>query len=391
MGSMGEEHNIEPAGTGQGSASGPDPDASGASTPPSGPAASSSERGGAPIAAEDTKAGSPKAMTPGQRLAAKRGKKAQQKQEFKADLKRREDEQRDEEEEEAQRIFGGPRPYTGPDPVQEAAQDFTGYMQGHRAAIVIAVVLVLAVGFGVVLGRSYVATGSAEQAALLATAIEIQNAQVDATNDSGKDADDKPVFKSEADRARKAAEAFAAAAKNEPRSLAAGWAKLGEGSALMRLGKAGEAAPLFAATFQAQNEHPALAALALEGQALALEAKGDAAQAVKQLEELKSFAQGSYKDVAEYHIARIKLAQGEREAATNLLKGLYDRLSQTAEGAPKNRYLKSEVELRLGEIDSSLVPAGGSEAQQFSPEEIQRLIQQLQQQQKNKPAGAGQE
>jgi hypothetical protein len=43
--------------------------------------------------------------------------------------------------------------------------------------------------------------------------------------------------------------------------------------------------------------------------------------------------------------------------------------------------------VRLAEIDSSLVPAGSGEAQQFSQEEIQRLIQQLQQQQGHAPQG----
>ena len=93
--------------------------------------------------------------------------------------------------------------------------------------------------------------------------------------------------------------------------------------------------------------------------------------------------------MAEYHLARIKLARGDREAAKTLLKGVYDRLGSPAEGAPKSRFLKGEVEVRLAELDSSLVPAGGG-GQEFSPEEIQRLIQQLQQK-GGMPPGAGHE
>ena len=121
-------------------------------------------------------------------------------------------------------------------------------------------------------------------------------------------------------------------------------------------------------------------ARALEGLGIALEAAGKADDAQKRFEELKGFDDGSHKDLAEYHLARLKLAKGDRDGAKTILKEVYDRLNAPAEGAPRSRFLKGEVEARLAELDSSLVPAGGSEAQQFSQEEIQRLIQQLQQQ-----------
>jgi hypothetical protein len=335
------------------------------------------------------KPGDAKGLTPGQRLAAKRNKKAQQKQDFKAELKRQEEQERADEEAEAERVMGVARAPAGPDAVQEAARDFSSYVHDHRNNIVGGVLLLVVVGLAVVLGRSYLATGSAEQAKLLSTAIEIANAQVDSANTEGKNSEGKPVFKSETDRASKAAEAFASAIKSAPDSTAAHWAKLAQGSVLTLAGKAGEAVPLFAATYTGRSsDQTALGALALEGQVIALEAAGKVDEALKQLEQLKKYDDGAYKDLAEYHQARFKLASGDRDAAKTLLKGVYDRLGSPAEGAPKSRFLKGEVEVRLAELDSSLVPAGGG-AQEFSPEEIQRLIQQLQQQQGGAPAGAG--
>src|SRR6185436_6325543 len=105
-------------------------------------------------------------------------------------------------------------------------------------------------------------------------------------------------------------------------------------------------------------------------QVIALESSGKLDEALKQLEQLKKYDDGAYKDLAEYHLARFKLASGDRDAAKTLLKGVYDRLGSPAEGAPKSRFLKGEVEVRLAELDSSLVPAGGG-AQEFSQEEIQ--------------------
>jgi tetratricopeptide (TPR) repeat protein len=320
-----------------------------------------------------------KALTPGQRLALKRDKKAQLKKDFKAELKRDEEAEAEREQEEAERVLGYRRPAPPPDTVQEVASEFTGYVQGHRGRIVSVVLGVIALGFAVVLGRTYMSSGSAEQAQRLASAIEIANAPLDPADDDGKGEDDKPVFKSAADRAAKASEAFASAAKLEPDSLAAGWARLGQAGTLLGAGKADQAVPLFQASLAAHKDDLVVSARALEGLAIALEASGKGEEARKRFEELKGFDGGAHKDLAEYHLARLKLAKGDRDGAKALLKDLYDRLSAPAEGAPRSRFLKSEVEARLAELDSSLVPAGGSEAQQFSPEEIQRLIQQLQQ------------
>ncbi len=377
---MGNENNMEPTPEKPGAAPGTDEEAAEAQASASG-AQPAPDR--APLPDEKTRG---RGLTPGQRLAAKRDKKAQQKQDFKAELKRKEDEEQEKEQEEAERVLGYRREVTTPDAQQETAANVTHYVQDHSRRLVGGVLAVVAIGLAVVFGRDLLTAGSAEQARLLATALEIANAQVDASDDDGKNEQGKPVFKSDKDRATKAVEAFAAAVKSDPGSRAGGFAKIAQGGQLVSLGKADEAAPLFAAAFGAEKERPGVAALALEGEGIALEAAGKADQAEKRFEQLKTFDDSAHKDVAEYHLARLKLAQGDREAAKVLLKGVYDRLGSPAEGAPKSRYLKGEVEVRLAELDSSLVPAGGGEAQQFSQEEIQRLIQQLQMQQQGKGA-----
>jgi tetratricopeptide (TPR) repeat protein len=375
MGSMGNENNMEPTPQKPGTDPEQGEDAAEPEASASGPEPA---RDREPLPDEKTRG---RGLTPGQRLAAKRDKKAQQKQDFKADLKRKDEEEQAQEQEEAERVLGYRREVSAPDVQQEAAANVTHYVQDHSGRLVAGVLAVVAVGLLVVFGRDFLMAGSAEQAGLLAKALEIANAQVDANDDDGKNEQGKPVFKSEKERATKAAEAFAAAVKSDPKSQAGSFAKIAQGGQLVSLGKPEQAAPLFASAFGAEKERPGVAALALEGEGIALEAAGKAGEAEKRFEQLKSFDDSAHKDVAEYHLARLKLAKGDREAAKVLLKGVYDRLGSPAEGAPKSRYLKGEVEVRLAELDSSLVPAGGGEAQQFSQEEIQRLIQQLQQQQ----------
>ncbi len=321
-----------------------------------------------------------KGLTPGQRLAAKKAQKAVEKREFKEELKRKDEVEREEETAEAQRILGqGPSGPIAPDNVQRAAGDFTEFVQVNRGRILGGIALVVVGALSFIGLRGVLGQGSAEQGTAIAQALEIESAPIDPDNTSGKNEDGKPVFKSREERSQKAAAAFAAAAQSKPDSVAAGWAQLAEATAKLELGDASASEAAFKRVLDAHKGNIALETRALEGVAIATEATGKAEDAAKRYEDLKRLDQ----DSAEYHLARIKLEKGDREGAKTLLKGVYDRLSNRTEGGPPSRYLKSEVESRLAEIDSTLVDKGtsGSDGQQFSQEELQRLIEQLRQQQ----------
>jgi hypothetical protein len=379
---MGDDNNLEPERN--------DSEPQG-STPPG----SADEGEGAASAASaglrGSEAQSLKGLTPGQRLAAKKAQKSVDKREFKAELKRKEDDARAEEQAEAQRFMAAPPEPELPDEVQKVAGDFSEFVQTNRGRILGGIAAVVLGSLAFIVIRNQLGTGSREQAALLTSAIEVANAGVDPDNTTGKTEDGKPVFKSREDRAKKAAEAFAVAAKDPADSVAAGWAKLGEAAVQVTNGQAAKAEPLYKAVTEQQAAQPALAVRAIEGRGIAEEAAGKADDAAKRYDELKALD----KDLSEYHLARLKLAKGDRDGAKTLLKGVYDRLSNRAEGTPPSRYLKGEVEVRLSELDSSLVDKGasGSDGEQFSQEELQRLIQQLQQQQQKggSPAGSGAE
>jgi len=363
---MGEENNLEPERT-DSERDTPESDAESSDS-----AAESPAESGAPAAA------SSKGLSPGQRLAAKKAQKAVEKREFKEEIKRKEEETRAKEQAEAERFLSPPSEPALPDEVQKVAGNFSDFVQTHRGRIVggVAAAIIGALAFiGI---RAQLRSGSSEQAGLLAAALDTASAQIDADDTDGKSDDGKPVFKSREDRESKASEAFAVAAKNRPGSLAAAWAQLGQAAEEVAGGQAVKAEPLYQSVYQSHADHPLLRARALEGLALTAEAQGKSDEAIKRYEELKS----ADKDFAEYHLARLKLEKGDREGAKTLLKGVYDRLSDRSEGAPPSRFLKNEVEVRLSELDSSLVDKGtsGEGGQQFSPEELQRLIEQLRQQ-----------
>jgi len=340
-------------------------------TPPASRAAATSNSGSA--------SGKAVALTPGQRLAAKKAQKAVDKREFKEEIKRTEEEARLKEQEEADRLLGRARPEPElPAEVEQAARTFSDFIQDHRGRIlggVAAALALAAVWFG---AQRFMRSGAAEHAEQLATALEIANAGLDPDDTDGTTDDGKPVFKTEQARATKALAAFEQVSKGD--DDAAVWATLGAAASEIQLGKFAEARKRFQRVFDAHGKEPQLAARALEGVGLSYEGEGKPDDALKSYEQLKSI-EGN-KELSEYHVARIKLAKGDREGGKTLLKALYDQLNAPSEGAAPSRFLKSEVEVRLAEIDSKLVDKGssvdGSGPEQFSEEQMQRLIEQLQ-------------
>jgi len=358
----------------------PEPEAKEPVTPPPEPLSSDAE-------AADIVAGKVQGTTPGQRLAAKKALKATQKRDFKVELKREQEEQRIKEQEEADRLLGRAPPSAAlPQSVDRAAGTFTHFLQDNRSRILLGAGALIAAA-GLVLGlQRFLSSGAAEQAAELGRALDLVKAPVDADDADGKSDDGKPLFKSEAERAAKVAAAFGDVIKADEEGAATTWAKLGQGAAQLALGKFDEARASFKSAGGGTDDAPEQAARVVEGDAVALEAQGKVDEALKGFEQLQAIA--GQKELGEYHVARLRLAKGDREGAKALLKSLYDALSAVKEDSAPSPYLKSEVELRLAEIDSSLVDLGSSaqQPQQFSDEQLQRLLQQLQN--KGKAPGA---
>jgi len=323
----------------------------------------------APIAAPPV---SPKAMTPGQRLAARKASKAKRKAELKgtADTP-------------VEEIAGE---------VEKAAAEFTDFWGENQKRILIGIGAFLVVSIGVLLWSRQADSSAAAEADALYAAVELTEAEVDADNASEGSKTEDPVFASAADRAKAAVESFAALQRKYGGSEAAAWGLLGEGAAQLDLGASDKAKEAFENALKQVGDRPALAARALEGLALASEQAGNSEAALGKLDELGKLADGQYRDLAEYHTARLKLAKGERDAAKDLLKGVYDRLSAPEPGTPAYPYLKGQVELSLMELDSSLVDkasmgAGGGFGGPggMTQEQLQQLLQQLQQKQQGSP------
>jgi tetratricopeptide (TPR) repeat protein len=328
-------------------------------------------------------------LTPGQRLAAKKAQKAVEKREFKEDLRRQEEVKRQQEQEEADRLMGrAPADVALPESVERVAGTFTHTLQDNRGRILGGVVAAIAIAAIVIGAQRLMRSGAAEEAAQLGVALELANAPIDAEDADGQTDDGKPLFKSEQARAEKALAAFDKVAKESEDRPAGRWATLGAAAVQVELGKYEEARARFQGVYDAEAKEPSLAGRALEGVAIALEGAGKIEEAVKTLEKLKDVP--GNRELANFQLARIKLAKGDREGGKSMLKALYDQLNTPSEGSAPSPYLKAEVEVRLAELDSTLVDKGSSagDPQQFSQEQIQKLLEQLQRDKGQSGAGS---
>jgi len=332
-----------------------------------------------------------KGMTPGQRLAAKKAQKAGKKRDLKEEIKQREQEAQEKAQAESNAVL--PVEPALPEEVQQVARDFSDFAHEKQGWILGGLAAFVVISALVIIASRFASSGNAEAAEALEAALETSTALIDAENKTGKTEDGKPVFASRADRNKKSIEAFASVAKKFGDDKVGVWAKLGEAGAQVQAGAYDKARALYEGVYNAHKSDAVIGARALEGLAVSLEALDKRDEAMKRYEELKTLGSNDYtKNTAEYHVARLQLAKGDREAAKKLLKGLYDRLSERAEGEPESKFLKGEVEIRLAEIDSSLVDKGttSNAGESFSQEQLQQLLQQLKMK-GTLPGGAGAE
>ena len=193
------------------------------------------------------------------------------------------------------------------------------------------------------------------------------------------------TFPSVAAQAEAAAERFGKAA-SELNGVHAAWARLGQGAALLQLGKLEEARKAFEAALDASgNDVPHVRAGALEGLAHVAEAEEKWDEATNRYEALGKVAVGRYRPLSELGLARVEAAREEREAAVGRLKKLLARLDGSGEGSggPVHLpYIRDRAEAALRSLDPSYAPAprvlGGGGG--ISQEQLQRLLEQIRRQ-----------
>ena len=123
---------------------------------------------------------------------------------------------------------------------------------------------------------------------------------------------------------------------------------------------------------------------AIEGAGFAKEGKGDQAGALASFKDLQSIEAKGYKELGQYHEARVLAAQGNKDKAKELLKAVRDKLqAPQPDGSKPFRFLEAMVDRKLAEIDPTAVPKAAAAAApgggaQLTPEQIEMLKKQFQ-------------
>lgn len=293
--------------------------------------------------------------------------------------------------------------------VQKRAMWLSEWIDNNKRTVLIALGVVAALLVVAWVGIALMQNSHAAAAKELWKAVETATARIRSENapsfDEANLNDSKDeTFTSIRARAEKAKGLFHQVVASHASTKAAAWAELGEGASLLDLGKSADARAVFQKAMQDAGDNPIIIWRAIEGIGFSYEQEGKWHDAEQRYHELSTAGGGNFKGIAEYHLARMYLAQGDTNRAKETLKGLVEKIRAVETSAGPNvqgsTYVQNQSEIRLMELDSAALPrrarggmgapGGGAPGgqQQMSQEEIQELIRQLQAKQK-KQGGPG--
>ncbi len=259
----------------------------------------------------------------------------------------------------------------------------------------------VAVGVGLAgfLGyRAFTENAAVGAGALLQEAVEAANAPVEAEPADGPEANDDTLsFPTATARDEAALAAYQRVISEHGDTEAAAFARLGAARALVSLGRADEARPLFQAAADRGGANGTIGLQALEGIGFLQEAADDLAGAQATYEQLGLLADRRFEPVSKYHLARLQIARGEDDAARTALRELVSELRSSGEDAPEPEfpYVLAQAEMRLRELDPSTAAAtpsfggGGAGAGADLDPQIQEMLRRLQAEQAAGGAGGG--
>ncbi len=335
----------------------------------------------APTTAASRAAATAKAKTAGARIAAAKAAKAAKKAVKKAELK---------EERAAQLRTPEPAPTAEQeeeDAVEQIKESALGQAAIHaqdwaksNEKIVYGVLGVAALALVGWFGYSYVNESNAVAAgAALDEAVRISRAEIreEGEDEPSAEDEDEVSFATVEERSTAALEAYRRVISQHGSTDAAGWARLGEARLLLESGEAEDARGAFQAAIASHGADPVVAMRAYEGIGFTYEEEENWEEARESFERIRDLDNGAYAAVADYNLARVRLATGDEVGAQTALEALVDSIRESSDSAePEFPYVLAQAQTLLRELDPS--SADGAEAPALgagaSEEEIMEMI-----------------
>jgi predicted negative regulator of RcsB-dependent stress response len=253
--------------------------------------------------------------------------------------------------------------------------------------------IVVWAGWGIYSWR--LARSQQEASDAVAAAVQAERGKVGDPAEQGKPnaqqvIDPTPIFADRAAQLKASEEGFASAVKFREGEGTSAYAELSRAAVLLDNGKADEAKVAFDAVKRSKfaQTDAELRGRAIEGEALALEAKGDKAAALKSYQELENTETAGFKELALYQQARLQRDLKQLDAAKELVKRAQARLGTDAKAAPSGfgpapgyvqRGLQALAE-ELGIEEPAAAPGAGAPAGDITEAQLKALQEQLQEQ-----------
>jgi predicted negative regulator of RcsB-dependent stress response len=172
------------------------------------------------------------------------------------------------------------------------------------------------------------------------------------------------------------ANAYANVADGHPKTLAAAWARIGEGRALYEQEQWEKARAAYQGALDIGDDE-AIRWAAIEGIAYALEAEKSYDRAIEELDALRELDR-NIAPIAAYHQGRILMEQGKLDEAKTKFDGVLNALRQPE--APVLPYTKQQTEARLAILDPSLASTTS-----VDPRNAEEFIRQMNEMLKRQP------
>jgi tetratricopeptide (TPR) repeat protein len=259
------------------------------------------------------------------------------------------------------------------------------FARRHFNLIQWVVVLAIAGGIGWQIYRFRTETTAAKVSDALMSGVAAEQGRLGSPSDRNSrddrgNLDARLVFATEDAKLEAAAQAYEETRQVEPKSHGATLATLGLAGVRYDQGKYDDAIRLYeeVARSDLAKTSPDTKGRALEGIALALEAKKQPDQALKKYQELENAEIDGFGDQARYHQARILHAKGDDEKAKTLLTKIVEKESKKRVPTEPPAYLERGARELLETIDPKAVPKDGPD------EALKKALEQFQ---KNLPEG----
>ncbi|MAQ18357.1 MAG: hypothetical protein CMN30_26610 [Sandaracinus sp.] len=270
----------------------------------------------------------------------------------------------------------------------EQAEVAGRWLEENRNKIFMAMAAVVLIAAGIFAFGKLAKAGDTDAAAALWEAMEIQTARVVPEDEEGEDTtddsadEDEQTFPTVQARAEAAIPAFEAVVRDHSGTRAAAFASIAIGNAKRLLGDPAAAREAYESALAASDDTE-VAMHALEGIGFSFEEEESWDEAKARFEEMGDVEREGAEILADFHLARLAMAQGERERAKEQLQAVLEALDE--EDAPEMEFVRDQAEMRLREIDPSLVQSsapsipnlgGGLGGEGMTPE-MQRMLQEL--------------